>query len=140
MESQIRKIQQKYWDGESTVQEEKLLKEHFSKTNDSDLEAKYFEHLNQKSEIKYKQKFKHPGKTRFLPRWIMAAAIMIGILGSAYLFNINNKQNEFLVEDPQEAYEITQKALLTISAGLNKATILADNLGKFDTAKEKISE
>jgi hypothetical protein len=65
----------------------------------------------------------------------MAAAITIGLLAGAYLFQTYQHRNEFLVDDPQKALEITRQALITISSGMNKGTAYVDNLQKFDEAK-----
>lgn len=138
MESRIKEIQEKYWAGESTVEEEKNLKDYFSKNNSTESEASYFKHLNKASAQKPPVEFKHPGRKFLLPKWMMAAAIAVGILGGTYLIQISQKQNEFLVDDPQKAFEITRQALMSISSAMNKGTAYVDNLQKFDDATQLI--
>ncbi|MCF8370822.1 MAG: hypothetical protein K9H64_04315 [Bacteroidales bacterium] len=140
MESRIKEIQEKYWAGETTIEEEKILKNYFSKNNSTDSEAGYFKHLKKASVLKPPVEFKHPGRKFLLPKWMMAAAIFVGIMGGAYLFQQSQKQNEFLVDDPQKAFEITRQALMSISSGMNKGTAYVDNLQKFEEATQLISK
>ena len=134
MGSQIKELQEKYWAGKTTVEEERILKEYFGKKESTETESLYFNHLKRASEQKPDRAFWHPGRKIGWPRWLMAAAITVGILAGAYLVQIYQKQNAFLVEDPQQALEITRQALMTISSGMNKGTVYVDNLQKFDEA------
>ncbi|MEA3445939.1 MAG: hypothetical protein U9R19_14565 [Bacteroidota bacterium] len=140
MESRIKELQEKYWAGETNVEEEKILKDYFRNEESATPEANYFDYLNQTGEQKLPVEFKIPGRKISLPKWFLAAAITIGIvIGVSFIRNMQ-VQNEFLVEDPQKAMEITRQALMTISSGMNKGVAYADNLEKFYKAQEIISE
>lgn len=140
MESQINELQEKYWAGETSVEEEKFLKDYFSKEKATDAVAVYFNHLKKASQQKPPKKFKLPGRKFTLPKGLMAAAIAIGLLAGVYLIRVSQVKNEFLVEDPQKAMEITRQALMSISSGMNKGTAYVDNLQKFDEATEIATE
>ena len=139
MESQIRNIKEKYWKGESTIEEERILKDFFDAEETSDIESSYFEHLRQKSLIKPKVKFHIPPHRLKLPVWLSIAATVAMLFGSVYIFQTKSKKNEFVVIDPKEAYEITQNALKTISSGMNKGVSYADNITLFNKAQKIIS-
>ncbi|MBT3209945.1 MAG: hypothetical protein HN704_13695 [Bacteroidetes bacterium] len=140
MESQINELKEKYWAGLSSVAEEKILKDYFSKEKSQANEAMYFEYLQQKATQKSPYVFKQPGKRVSFPKWLMAAAISIGIISGVFLLQISKTQDKFAIEDPQQAYKITRQALLTISTKMNKAEVIADNLEKFSEAQKLISE
>ena len=138
MESRIREIQEKYWAGETSVEEEKELKEYFRSQMDISPEANYFRHLKNAGEQKPDVAFVHPRRKIRMPRWLMSAAITVGLLAGAYLMKVYQDRNEFLVEDPQKALEITRQALMKVSAGMNKGTAYVDNIKKIDQAKQMV--
>lgn len=140
MESQINELQEKYWAGETSLEEEKILKAYFENQNNNGLESEYFAFLKKKKNLKTQLKFEYPQKKILFSKWWMAAAITVGILFGAYLLQISENQNEFIVSDPQKAYEITREALFTISKNMNKGTAYAGNLEKFVEAQEIISK
>ena len=52
MESQIEGLVDKYWKGETSLEEEKIVKEHFKSNPALTNESNYFRALNQKKTIK----------------------------------------------------------------------------------------
>jgi len=70
--------------------------------------------------------------------WISAAAaILILLFTIPFLFNNNQVNDQFAVEDPTEAYEITRASLMMVSNGLNKGkTYSKKELNKFNDAKK----
>ena len=138
MESRIKDLQEKYWLGETSINEEQILKNHFQNKKPEGMESNYFTHLQKASTQRAPVEFTHPGKKIKMPNWIMAAAISAGLLAGAYFVKIYEDKNEFLVENPQEAMEITRQALMTISSGMNKGTAYVDNFKKIDDAKQKV--
>ncbi len=138
MESQIRELQEKYWAGETSVEEEKALKEYFFNQKGLSAEAGYFKQLKRVAEQKPTVGFTHPGRWMRLPQWLMSAAVITGLLAGVYLINVYQNRNEFLVEDPQKAMEITRQALMKVSTGMNKGTAYVDNIKKIDQAAEMV--
>lgn len=141
MESQIEKLMEKYWAGETSVEEERLLKEHFRKNPSLTNEGTYFRALSKKQQLASGKRFAHPAKSRRKAQWSAAAVIVIGIMAALMVFqDAKTQQREFVVEDPQEAYEITRKALLMVSSGLNEGKTYSGELKKINKAEELINE
>ncbi len=138
MESRIKAIQEKYWAGESTIEEERLLKAYYNKNRDAGAEADYFKQIQQSAKLKSPISFQVPDKKTRLPKWLAIAAVSIGIIFSVSIIRSVNQQDEFLVDDPQEAMRITRQALMTISSGMNKGNSYAEAISKFDDAKTAI--
>jgi len=51
----------------------------------------------------------------------------------------NNKPDQFAVEDPKEAFEITRASLMMVSERLNKGKTYSQELDKINKAKEIIN-
>jgi len=138
MESRNKELKEKYWSANTSVEEEKILKNQNNNEDLSDIEAKYFNYLKKESEVNPDIKFSYPAKrVKFPFRWA-AASIAVLIAISGYLFQYSYDQNEFEVNDPELAYAITKNALFTISSGMNKGEVYTDKLVKFDDAKLKV--
>lgn len=140
MESRIEALLEKYWAGETSIEEEQQLKAHFKKNPSLTPEGKYFRALSGKQQHTAAKKFAHPGKTRTKARWSAAAAVVIGLMTAVLVFQDARKQREFVVEDPQEAYEVTRRALLMVSSGLNEGKAYSKELSKINKARELITE
>ena len=141
MESQIEELLDKYWAGETSIEEERLLKEHFRKNPSLTNEGTYFRALSGKQETSAGKRFAHPAKSRRKAQWSAAAVIVIGIMAAVLVFqDARKQQQEFVVEDPQEAYEVTRKALLMVSSGLNEGKAYSEELKKINKAEELINE
>ena len=70
----------------------------------------------------------------------IAASIMLGISVATWVINDARKQREYVIEDPQEAYEMTRKALLMLSSNLNEGVAYSEPLKELNAAQELISE
>jgi hypothetical protein len=138
MESRIDKLKEKYWMGETTLKEEKELKEYFERNPSLTKEGAYFSSLkNKKSRSSYRA-FAHPGK-KYRQTWLSAAAVIIVLLTvSIFFFQNDNSQDKYAVEDPTEAYEITKASLMMVSEGLNKGKNYSKELNKINEAKKII--
>lgn len=139
MESQIEKLVEKYWAGDTSIEEEQRLKAYFQKNPSLTPEGVYFRTIAGKQQ-EATPKLAHPGKAGNKAQWSAAAAIIIGILAAVLVFQDARKQREYVVEDPKEAYEITRKALLMVSSGLNEGKSYSRQLTKINKAKELIQE
>ena len=139
MESRIKELQEKYWAGESSLAEEAELKAYFKKNPSLSSEGRYWNALRTKQNTSPTRSFKHPGAS-WRSKWSVAAAITAGLIAAVLVIQDARSQREFVVEDPQEAYEITRKALLMVSSGLNESKTYSKEIGNINKAKEIISE
>ena len=141
MESQIEKLKQKYWEGETSVEEERILKEHLKEADSNDLGKVYFSEIKNLKSIESNIQFTIP-KTKKNIIWklsSMAATIAI-LIALAIGFNNYEEPNNFAVEDPQEAYEISRQALLLVSSKLNRGKDYSTRIGKINEVKKTINK
>lgn len=139
MESRIKDLLEKYWAGESTLQEEAELKAYYREHPSLTSEGKYFRelrHMQSPAQVK----FSHPAKAGRKARWSVAAAVTVGVLAAMLIIEDARQQRQFVVEDPQEAYEITRKALLMVSSGLNEGKSYSKELVNINKAQVLITE
>lgn len=139
MESRIKELQEKYWAGETSLAEEQELKAYFKKNPSLTTEGEYFRAINKMKE-EPAVKFRHPKTTSWRSRWSVAAVITAGIIAAALVIQDARKQRDFVVEDPKEAYEITRKALLMVSSGLNEGKAYSQELKNINKAEDLIKE
>ncbi|MEM6644148.1 MAG: hypothetical protein AAF616_14300 [Bacteroidota bacterium] len=135
------KLVEKYWAGETNLEEEKLIKDHFWQKSDNSQEGLYFRFLakakQQKAELPDQ---KLAPKTSRLQSWLPAAAtVIIGIFAAVLVFS-KMQRDPFAEEDPEKALQITKKALLMIGGGLNEGQSHAMELSKFNKVNEKLKK
>lgn len=140
MESQIDELIEKYWEGNTSLEEEKQIKAYFKENPSLAPQGLYFRDLEQKSKIRSNQKFANPGK-KTLKAWMsVAATISIGVFVGLMVLRDAGQRNDFEIEDPQEAYEITKKALMMMSTSLNEGQVYSTELQKLNKAEEILKE
>ena len=139
MDLRIEKLKEKYWAGETTLAEEQELKAYFKEHPSLTKEGDYHTILRNQQKVKAKHSFNHPGKKNYPVWWSAAAAILILFTVGMFIFQNNQTKDQFAVEDPQEAYEITRATLLKVSEGLNKGKTYSKELNKINKAKESIT-
>jgi len=155
----IRKLLDKYWEGESSVQEETQLREFFTSADvpedlktfqplfqffqleqDKNLDGEFDQKLIQK----LKSSEKPTVKVRTIPYYLMRVAAVGLLLLSIYFVNDQWNQNateQMASEEmtPEEVYAQTKQALLLVSAKLNKGTDIAnDGMSKMNKATHVI--
>lgn len=155
----IRKLLDKYWEGESSIQEETQLRDFFTSADvpedlktyqplfqffqleqDKNLNGDFDQRLIQ--ELKSSEK--PTVKVRRLPYYLMRVAAAGLLLFSIYF--VNQQWNQAPYESvaseemtPEEAYAQTKQALLLVSAKMNKGTDVAnDGLSKMNKATHVI--
>jgi hypothetical protein len=137
MESQIEKLVDKYWKGETSLEEELVVKAHFKSNPALTNEGNYFRYLNSKKTEKYpggKAKWKRANP------WISAAAtITIGVLTAVLVIN-DAKKDPFAIDDPAKALEATRQALFMIGSGLKDGQSYTMELTKINKAKHELEE
>ena len=122
MELPIKKLLEKYWNGETSVSEEQEIKDFFKNNPSLTNEGVYFTGLSKQKEVNAASRFQHPEKRVGRNNWYsaVAAAVMLGIVVSSFFITQNQKPKQFVIDDPKEAYEVTRQALMMVSAGLNR--------------------
>jgi hypothetical protein len=136
MGSQIDKLLEKYWNGETSLEEEKVIKSHFKSNPALNNESNYFRYLTKQKSVKYKGSKSISNKKA----WLSAAAtITIGVITAALVFN-DAKKDPFAIEDPEKAFQATKDALMMIGSELNQGQSHTLELTKFNKAKEELQE
>ncbi|WP_421762866.1 hypothetical protein [Ekhidna sp.] len=136
MGSQIDKLLEKYWNGETSLEEEKVIKRHFKSNPALSNEGHYFRYLANKKSAKYEGSKSITSKKT----WISAAAtITIGVLTAALVFN-DAKKDPFAIEDPEKALQATREALMMIGSELKQGQNHTLELTKINKAKEELQE
>lgn len=136
MGSQIDKLLEKYWNGETSLEEEKVIKLHFKSNPALNNESHYFRYLANQKSVKYQGSKMTSNKKA----WLSAAAtITIGVITAALVFNDANK-DPFAIDDPKEALKATREALMMIGSELNQGQNHTLELTKFNKAQEELQE
>ena len=148
----INKLLEKYWQGETTLEEEKFIKEHFANNNTTDDNLKsLFSFFEKERQITYEGELNIPQnkvvKINFYRELAVAASIVL-LLGLAFLIRRNivhdnhNQLAKYEVKDPEKAKEITKNALALLAKNYNKGeTALSKNIkniNKIDIIKSLI--
>ncbi|NQZ77219.1 MAG: hypothetical protein HRT61_14130 [Ekhidna sp.] len=136
MGSQIDKLLEKYWNGETSLEEETLIKEHFKKNPALGNEGQYFRYLADQKKVSYE------GSTSTLRKktWLSAAAtITIGLITAGLVFN-DAKKDPFAIDDPEKALQATKEALLMIGSELKQGQDHTLELTKINKAKEELQD
>jgi hypothetical protein len=140
MESRIEQLLNKYWAGETSLQEEQELKAFYKANPSLTPTGMYFRGLNKTADIKSPKAFKKPGGWFSKTKFSVAATIAIGILVGTMILRDTGKKHDFEIRDPQQAYEIAQTVLGKMSASLNEAQTHSTQLNKLNRAEEIIKE
>ena len=135
MESRIEELKQKYWDGNTTLEEEAELKSHFTQNKTVGAEARYFDALSKAGMVEAPE-FTHPGRKPRRVWMAVAASVMVGSVAVALLMKQPKQEDPFMVEDPQEAFEITRNAMMMMSIGLNQGSVATEELNKINKVEE----
>ncbi len=130
----IEDLQEKFWNGDTTLEEEKLLRSYHLEQDEDDVTAHYFNFLTDEANISFNPKKK--AKTlRMRARTIYSIAASFAILVTAFLLMQprNSKAEVYLAQSPEEALEITQNALAIISDKVNRSNdLIFDNLNEYN--------
>ena len=146
------KIQQlitKYLEGESSIDEENILREYFSsQVVDSTLEEyqplfKYYAVAKDTASKKEFPKLSMFQANKKVRTWISIAASFIVLLGAGtYVFlqidNNNSTENLGTYDDPEVAFKETQKALAMLSNHVNSGIEGVQYIQEFENSKNKI--
>lgn len=142
MESkQVEILLEKYFEGKTTLQEERELKYYFSSGEVMPIFEPYkkiFCGFAEQKKVKFikNQSFKPKNRSK---KWIGLAASFTLLLGVAWFyFNQNKKENLGTFSSPEEVYLETQKALQMVSNELNKGKESVAYLQEYEQTKKTI--
>lgn len=136
MESSINNLKEKYWEGKSSLDDERQLKRIISESDASKSEIEYFEFLMKKGNEKSPVSFKHPAKKSGKRFYMQIAAGILLILSTTFYLLKPEPQDPFLVKDPQQALLITQNALAMVSGNMKKGKKYVNELNEIEKAKD----
>jgi hypothetical protein len=155
---QLEHLLEKYWNCETSLEEEKALRNYFNQPNvpdrfkESASLFQYFEHQRQQSisdgsfDASVKQKLQPAqGKMRSLVVNSLRIAAGISVVVASVWFvrtEIRDSSPQELVDtydDPKQAFEETKKALQMISKNFGKAGKATSNINLINEAKEKVN-
>jgi len=139
MDLQIEQLLEKYWNGETSLAEEKKLKAYFGQHPGAP-EAQYFRKIVDERLKMPENPFVHPGR-KIQRAWLsVAAAVLIVLLSLPFVFQQRPARDPFAVNNPEEALNITRASLMMVSQGLNKGKAYTYELTKLDDAREVLAK
>ncbi len=133
----IESLLDKYWKGETTLEEEKLVKKHFAKQKTSEnVDGSYFNGISKRKEMKYRGET--PGfHISFNKRWVsLAATVIIGVMVGIISLQQDSSKDPYLVEDPEKALEITRNAFQMISNNLNEGKKYSREINNINKSRQ----
>lgn len=145
MESvKIEKLLEAYFDGTTTLAEEKLLRDYFNSSNvDGHLEQyiPIFKGLQLAREERSSREFKLPeSKPKTIKTWWYSVAALLVVafgVGSFYFSQPQYTQEE---KEALAAFEESKNAMMLLSENLNKGAERLTLVAQFEITKDKIFE
>lgn len=134
MTNKMDKLLNKYWEGETSLEEEKFIRTYFRNREIDPAHQPYrdlFNFFETESQITYPGKLEKAsptGKRKTFPLIRVAAAALV-IIGLSVVVYLNRDQgivghqddwSKFEVQDPEQAKEMAVEALAFVSVKLNK--------------------
>ena len=154
MDSKENNSEKRFWEGESSLEDERRLR------SSQGLPASYLQSLQDPEEDDsirriqdgFRRKTQSEDRKVIPMFWkvVIAAAAAIALLFAAISFvqsqqkQNGNLDNQFVItadtyEDPRKAFEEARAALSVMASSMNKANKKAGNLRKFESTREKVS-
>jgi hypothetical protein len=141
MESQIENLRQKYWEGKTSVEEESILKNLLKNESANSEEKMFFSEIEKQKAIKSNHQFSFPRRrNRSIWKIFSLAASILILVAFAFNYDNFNKQDQFIVDDPEMAFEISQQALMFVSTQLNKGKTYTAQMDKINEVKQIINK
>ncbi len=140
----IESLLEKYFDGETSIAQEKQLTNYFSSDNVAQHLQQYkpmFKYFNEEKQITFKQEIVLKSNKKIV--WFSMAASVILLAGIGTFYIMNNKQanpEEGLgtYESPEIAFAETQKALQMLSSNVNVGINSVAYINEYQNTKNKI--
>ena len=140
----VEQLLEKYFQGETTIAEEKQLKAYFSSNNVAPHLVKYqslFGYFEIQKETQFKQQLPLQPRKQNTVKWIGIAASFVVLFGLAtFYFYPSEPKHEDLgtYDNPEEAFIATQKALLMVSEQVNIGMESVAYLNEYEKTKKTI--
>jgi len=161
----IKELIRKFWLGETSLEEENILKDYFRYNQNPPEEfedsARYFSHIEEENKLELGDDFDNlvmdkiknlEGKKTF-KIWPILLAACITLMVGLTVFTIFNSdesnvvpplavEEEFIdtYSDPEEAYKNVKLALMKVSSGLKEGVTYTGEMKKFSEAQKEISK
>lgn len=135
---------EKYFEGTTSIDEEKQLKAYFSSQDVAPHLEHYcnlFGYFKTEKEIKFDKKLPLQPSKQPTVKWIGIAASFVFLFGTAWFFlNENTNANKDLgtFENPEEAFQATQEALQLLSSEVNQGVEGIAVLKQYEQTKRTI--
>jgi hypothetical protein len=161
MRLDIDNLLDKYWEGETSIEDEKVLKQYFTSSiiepeheafkdlfvfwdDTSKIEYPSNNQILDKQTIDIKPELNSKVRSLSIKKYFYAAAAVI-VMTIASIFVVKNLNNEVQpketysqvqeIEDPEEALRVTKEALALLSKKLNSSTkTVKENMGELEKA------
>ena len=141
--NRIETILEKYFQGETSVSEEKELKNYFSSSDVAQHLEQYkplFGYFSEAKEQEFNQTIPLQAKKRNVA-WLSIAAsvvVLLGISTFTYLHHPQESNDLGTYDSPEAAFEATQKALSMLSKNVNVGIESVSYINEFQNSKELI--
>ena len=135
-------ILEKYFDGATSIAEEKELQDYFSGdvAQHHEQYKPLFGYFVKEREQQFKQNIPLQTKKRKVVAWLSVAAsvvVLVGVGTFAY-FNQTQSQDLGTYDSPEEAFKETQKALALLSDHVNTGVESVQYIQEYETAKDRV--
>jgi len=141
MESQINKLREKYWRGETSVDEERELKILLHNQKDNSPEKIFFKELDSRKNEQGVVEFTYPKtKNNFIWKISSIAATIVILIAFAIGYNNYQQPDPYEITNPQQAYEVSLQALRLVSSELNKGKTYSSRIEKINEIKKSINK
>ncbi len=139
---QIEILLEKYFEGETTIQEERELKAYFSSSEVASHLESYkpmFTNFQKQKEIQFTKTLPLQPRKQNNVKWIGVAASLVALFSTLLYFNSQSDSEDLgTFSSPEEAFVETQKALNMVSAEVNKGVKSIEVLNEYEQTKKTI--
>lgn len=135
---ELKILQDKYWAGETSLQEEVQLRKYYNTLpEEKDPLKAIFQYADRQREIKYEGTIvaPMPAKRTFDARkWMGIAASLIVLVAAVWMFNSDSsRSNETVIDDPEVALQLTKDALAFLNGKIDESSIaVKDGMSHLD--------
>jgi hypothetical protein len=140
----VEQLLKQYFEGTTTIAEEKQLKTYFSSNDVAPHLVKYqalFGYFEMQKGTQFEQKLPLQPRKQNTVKWIGIAASFVVLFGlSTFYFYPTKSKNVELgtFENPEEAYVETQKALFMVAEQVNLGMNSVSHLKEYEKTKKSI--
>lgn len=154
---EIKILLQRYFNGESSLEDEKMLEAYFTGENVAEELQEYAEFFGglsvlsgsvddstiEEDVMDYILENEHLEKTRFRKMWITVtgiAASVIIVLGGFLFFQEQQKPFKDTYKNPEQAFAVAQQTLQFVGSKYNKGVAELSNFGKLEKGKKTMKK